>query len=91
MPGRMEDPLSEWPQPADFPGRRDSYLCGRTDISSWNFNGNVKKKKNNITLASSENMVYICSDFRPKSLTEIIIRSSGLPAEAVMRILMDLQ
>lgn len=34
--------------------------------------------------------MYICLDFRPKSLTEII-RSSGLPAEAVMRILMDLQ
>ena len=49
-----------------------------------------KKKKNNITLASSENMVYICLDFRPKSLTEIV-RSAKMAPEQVMRILTDLQ
>ena len=49
-----------------------------------------KNKKNNIKLASSENMVYICLDFQAKSLTEIV-RSAEMTPEQVMRILTDLQ
>ena len=91
VPGRMEDPLSEGCNQLISQGA--GILTSMEELKSHlgiSMENMKKKKKNNITLASSENMVYICLDFRPKSLTEII-RSSGLPAEAVMRILMDLQ
>lgn len=91
VPGRMEDPLSEGCNQliAQGAGILTSLEELKTHLGILPENVK-KKKKNNITLASSENMVYICLDFRPKSLTEII-RSTPLPAEAVMRILMDLQ
>ena len=91
VPGRMEDPLSEGCNQliAQGAGILTSLedLKTHLGISAENVK---KKKKNNITLASSENMVYICLDFRPKCLTEII-RSTPLPAEEVMQILTDLQ
>ena len=91
VPGRVSDPLSEGCNHLISQGA--GILTSLEELRQ-HLGIAVKKvkknKKNNIKLASLENMVYICLDFRPKSLTEII-RSSGLPAEAVMRILMDLQ
>ena len=91
VPGRITDPLSEGCNQLISQGagiltsmeELRSYLGVSEEIMK-------KKKKNNIKLASSENMVYICLDFRPKSLTEVI-KNTDLPAEAVMRILTDLQ
>ena len=91
VPGRMEDPLSEGCNQLIAQGAgivtSIEELKVHLGIQAENMK---KKKKNNIKLASSENMVYICLDFRPKSLTEVI-KNTDLPAEAVMRILTDLQ
>ena len=91
VPGRITDPLSEGCNQLISQGagiltsmeELRSYLGVSEEIMK-------KKKKNNIKLASSENMVYICLDFRPKSLNEIV-EITEMPAETVMSILAGLQ
>lgn len=91
VPGRMADPLSEGCNHLISQGagiitsleELKNYLGIKDEIVK-------KKKKNNIKLASSENMVYICLDFRPKSLSKIV-EEAGLAPEKVMSILADLQ
>lgn len=90
IPGRMEDPLSE--------GCNHLIAQGAGIITSMeNLKQHLgieenrkKRKKNNNKLASSENMVYICLDFRPKSLTDIV-ENVKLPVQKVMSILTELQ
>lgn len=91
VPGRVSDPLSEGCNHLISQGA--GILTSLEDLRQYlGITGEkVKKnKKNNIKLASLENMVYICLDFRPKSLTEIV-RSAEMAPEQVMRILTDFQ
>ena len=91
VPGRVSDPLSEGCNHLISQGA--GILTSLEELRQ-HLGIAVKKvkknKKNNIKLASLENMVYICLDFRPKSLTEIV-RSAEMAPEQVMRILTDLQ
>lgn len=91
VPGRITDPLSEGCNQLISQGA--GILTSIQDLRSClGFQDEIvkKEKKNNIKLASSENMVYICLDFRPKSLNEIT-EESGMPTEKVMSILTGLQ
>ena len=91
VPGRVSDPLSEGCNQLISQGA--GILTSLEDLRQHlgiTAEKMKKNKKNNIKLASSENMVYICLDFRPKSLTEIV-RSVKIEPEQVMRILTDLQ
>lgn len=95
IPGRLGDPLSEGcnhliSQGAGILADMEE-LFFQFGITEKRKAPPVEKmKKKNIPLATSENMVYICLDFQPISLTELI-QKSKLPPQTVMSALTGLQ
>lgn len=92
VPGRVTDPLSRGcnelieqgagiiNDPVEF---AEKFFPGRDNRSS-------KRKKNEITLALSEEKVYSCLDFSPTHLSTIV-RLAGFSTQDTVSILMQLQ
>lgn len=91
VPGRIDDVLSEGcngliRQGAGIYCSLEDFLeeLEIKDVENSNL------RKNQLTLAKSENMVYSCLDFRGQDLESLLFRT-GLPREAVLKSLLSLE